>query len=259
MAFLVRHCSLKIIPDYFLANFPNIITLDISYNLLQNLSANTFSGLRNLKNLIISNNFITLIFHKMFQDLHSMELLDLRNNFVQYIDENVFHHTAIDIIKVDEFRFCCLAPSADCVAPIEVFSSCNDLISSPVLRIMIWLLGTISLVGNILVTIWRIIYREEDHNNEVIISLSMAGLLLGCYLFIIAGVDLYYRDRYAQNSKIWQGTSLRKICGFLSTLSSQVSVGQLVHITVNRWFAVNRPFIPSPFTLRRNRIVSVTN
>ena len=259
MAFLVRHCSLKIIPDYFLANFPNIITLDLSYNQLQNLSANTFSGLRNLKNLIISNNFITIIFHKMFQDLHSMELLDLRNNFVQYIDENVFHHTAIDTIKVDEFRYCCLAPSANCVAPIEVFSSCNDLISSPVLRIMIWVLGTLSLVGNILVTIWRIVYRAEDHNNEMIISLSMADLLLGCYLFIIAGVDLYYRDRYAQNSKIWQGTSLCKICGFLSTLSSQASVGQLIHITVNRWFAVNRPFVPSLFNLRRNRIVSATN
>ena len=177
MAFLVRHCSLKSVPDYFLANFPNLVVLDISYNQLQNLSSNTFSGLRSLKHLIISNNLITTIFHNMFQDLHSMELLDLRNNFVQYIDDNVFHHTAINIIKVDEFRFCCLAPSADCVAPIEIFSSCNDLIASPVLRIMIWILGTISLVGNISVTIWRIIYRGEDNNTEIIISLSIADFL----------------------------------------------------------------------------------
>ena len=259
MAFLVRHCSLKSVPDYFLANFPNLVVLDISYNQLQNLSSNTFSGLRSLKHLIISNNLITTIFHNMFQDLHSMELLDLRNNFVQYIDDNVFHHTAINIIKVDEFRFCCLAPSADCVAPIEIFSSCNDLIASPVLRIMIWILGTISLVGNISVTIWRIIYRGEDNNTEIIISLSIADFLLGCYLFIIAGVDLYYRDRYAQNSKIWQGTSLCKLCGFLSTLSSQASVGQLVHVTINRWFAVNRPLARNPFTIRRNRIVSAMN
>ncbi len=57
----------------------------------------------------------------------------------------------------DEFRFCCLAPGVARCRPLpDEFSSCKDLMSNYVLRVAIWVLGVVALLGNTLVIIWRL-------------------------------------------------------------------------------------------------------
>lgn len=58
----------------------------------------------------------------------------------------------------DEFRFCCLArhiQNLRCHPPPDEFSSCEDLMSNLVLRLCVWLLAGVAIVGNSLVIVWR--------------------------------------------------------------------------------------------------------
>ena len=44
----------------------------------------------------------------------------------------------------------------NCLPEADEFSSCKDLMSNFVLRVSIWVLGTVSLFGNTLVIVWRL-------------------------------------------------------------------------------------------------------
>ena len=67
--------------------------------------------------------------------------------------------------RTDEFQFCCLAQFvSDCQPAPDEFSSCEDLMSNHVLRISIWVLGVVSLVGNGVVIFWRM---RDLHDSKV--------------------------------------------------------------------------------------------
>src|SRR6266487_1400020 len=102
------------------------------------------------------------------------------------------------LIRVtDEFRFCCLARHVEQCSPAPEkweFSSCEDLMSNIVLRVCIWVLGVVALVGNTTVILWRCTEdRVVNHIHSFLITnLAMGDLLMGIYLLIIATVDAYY-------------------------------------------------------------------
>ena len=63
--------------------------------------------------------------------------------------------------STNSWRWCCLAPQASSCSPKDEFSSCEDLMSNMVLRVCIWVLGFVALIGNILVIVWRTVNRSE--------------------------------------------------------------------------------------------------
>lgn len=65
----------------------------------------------------------------------------------------------------DEFRLCCLAREVKvCLPPADEFSSCEDLMSNLVLRVCVWVLASVAILGNILVIACRASYK---HTNQV--------------------------------------------------------------------------------------------
>ena len=66
--------------------------------------------------------------------------------------------------------------------------------SNTILRICIWVLGSVALVGNMFVISWRFKYQTVNRvHSFLIINLALGDLLMGVYMLIIAGVDSYYR------------------------------------------------------------------
>lgn len=142
-------------------------------------------------------------------------------------------------------------PLENCLPPPDEISSCEDLMSSPLQRSFLWVLGIIALVGNLFVIIWR--YKTKDASrisSTLILSLGCADFLMGVYLIIIASVDVHYRSIYIENSDKWKKSTLCKICGFLSTVSSEVSVMTLVFITVDRLICLCFPLSQRRFSLQ---------
>jgi leucine-rich repeat-containing G protein-coupled receptor 8 len=66
--------------------------------------------------------------------------------------------------------------------------------SNSILRICIWVLGSVALVGNMFVISWRAKYQTVNKvHSFLIINLALGDFFMGIYLLIIASVDAYYR------------------------------------------------------------------
>ncbi|XP_023216775.1 uncharacterized protein LOC111619306 isoform X2 [Centruroides sculpturatus] len=222
---------------------------------LNTLRRKTFWGMSMLKSLNISNNNILQVENGAFLGLHSVTVLDMRGNDIADFSHHMFvGMKSLVYLYSDSFKFCCVAadqiPFDNCWPRGDEISSCEDLMSSPVQRSFLWVLGLVALVANLFVVIWRIKIRDFNRPSSLlIISLGFADLLMGIYLLIIAVVDVYYRGHYIEISDYWRESTLCKACGVLSTVSSEVSVFTLVFITLDRLITLSFPFSSQRFSI----------
>lgn len=94
---------------------------------------------------------------------------------------------------------------------------------SPAVRVCVWLLGILALVGNLSVIIWRRIYSEDNKIQSFLFTnLAVADLLMGVYLIIIAVQDTRWQGEYFKHDVNWRMGVLCQITGALSMLSSEV-------------------------------------
>ncbi|XP_071050607.1 chaoptin-like isoform X2 [Onthophagus taurus] len=70
---------------------PNLIYLNLSFNLINHLGTNTFRDLFKLLNLDLSNNLITHIQLKIWSHLPQLKKLNLSNNPIKQINSDSFH------------------------------------------------------------------------------------------------------------------------------------------------------------------------
>ena len=111
------------------------------------------------------------------------------------------------------------------------------------LHICIWILGILAFLGNLLVIIWRIIDKEENKVQSLLLTnLAVADLLMGVYLLTIAIMDVRWRGEYFKHDINWRSGLGCQIVGVLSMLSSEVSVLILTIITMDRLLCIVFPF-----------------
>lgn len=97
-------------------------------------------------------------------------------------------------------------------------------------------------IGNLVVFLGRLFTSTNNKVHSLYIrNLAISDLLMGIYLFIIAGADHQYRGIYLQNEFKWRHSSLCNLCGFLSTLSCESSVLILTLVTWDRLISVTEP------------------
>ncbi|XP_037784587.1 G-protein coupled receptor GRL101-like [Penaeus monodon] len=163
----------------------------------------------------------------------------------------------LDHLWTDEFRFCCLAREVRfCHPPPDEFSSCEDLMTNIMLRVCVWVLGTVAFSGNLLVIVWRFIYHHDNKVHSFLITnLALGDLCMGIYLLIIAAVDVNYRGVYFIYDALWRTSSLCQLAGFLSTFSSELSVFTLTVITLERFVVIIFPFRVSRLNMNWTRII----
>ncbi|XP_071537001.1 G-protein coupled receptor GRL101-like [Panulirus ornatus] len=220
-------------------------TLDLSHQRLSHISHRAFLGLRNLTTLSLSHNLLTFLGDGAFTGLRNLKKLDLTHNTIELLSDKMFHHVPkLRYLETDEWRLCCLARHVEkCLPEGDEFSSCEDLMSNLVLRVCIWILGLIALLGNSFVILWRSLYSSGNKMHSfLIVNLGVGDFLMGVYLIIVAVVDLQYRGVYAAYELSWRTSSLCQLAGFISTFSSELSVFTLTVITVDRLFVIKFPF-----------------
>lgn len=78
----------------------------------------------------------------------------------------------------------------------------------------VWIMGAIGCVGNIVVFLGRLLTRNDNMVHSLYIrNLAISDLLMGVYLFTIAGADYHYRGVYLQYEYEWRHSLLCNICG----------------------------------------------
>ncbi|KAG8275822.1 hypothetical protein J6590_078377 [Homalodisca vitripennis] len=220
-------------------------TLDLSEQSIRIIEPGAFVGLRSLNGLDLSKNQIRFLEQGSLRGMPQLFFLVLDGNHIKAIEQSVFLGLpTLDKLVTDEFRFCCLARHVRlCLPPPDEFSSCEDLMSNLVLRLCVWLLAGIAIVGNILVIVWRSGYSYCNQVHSFLITnLAVGDLLMGSYLLTIALVDRHYRGVYFIYDSAWRSSSYCAMAGFLSTFSSELSVFTLTVITLDRFLVIIFPF-----------------
>ncbi|XP_069948174.1 G-protein coupled receptor GRL101 isoform X2 [Cherax quadricarinatus] len=236
----------------------SLTTLEMSQQGMRNVSCHAFVGLRSLLNLNLSNNQLSHLSGGAFSGLSTLLSLDLRHNQLSVMDPRVFSGlTSLHHLWTDEFRFCCLAREVGwCHPPPDEFSSCEDLMTNSVLRVCVWVLGFIALLGNSFVIVWRLLYANDNKVHSFLITnLALGDLCMGLYLLIIAAVDIFYRGVYFIYDAFWRTSSLCQLAGFFSTFSSELSVFTLTVITLERLVVIVFPFRVPRLSMRWTKVI----
>ena len=123
-----------------------------------------------------------------------------------------------------------------------------------------WVLGISALIGNLVVIVWRFCQGRENRGKKThslfVFNLAASDLMMGVYMLIIAGADVYYGETYYSMAKEWRSSAVCKLAGVLSVLSSEASVFFVTVISLDCFFSIVFPF--SKIKLReRSSIVVV--
>ena len=218
----------------------SLSSLDLSGMKIVSIGKLTDDILYDLSYLNLSYNVLTYIGEHTFSGIPFLYTLDIRGNPLNLIHESTFRpFVVLSTLKTPASKFCCAARHLDnvhCSPKGSKFSSCSDLMGKNSLRICTWLLALFAIISNLVVMAWR--RKDKSTLAFLIKNLGISDLMMGFYLGILGSADLHYRNRYYLYDEAWRSGILCRIAGFLSMLSSEMSVYILVLVTTDRVMAV---------------------
>nr|XP_054761372.1 G-protein coupled receptor GRL101-like [Lytechinus pictus] len=228
---------------------PFLAELELVDDNIETIPSTSFTQNQDLYYLSLRQNPIQYIEFGAFANLTNLRVLDIRETTIPSTDairKALQEIPSLDKVYADSFAFCCMldlhpadaSDSSGCIAPIDQFSSCDDLLKENTLRVAMWILGISALAGNLCTIGLRVFRRKSVSSTRIqaklITHLAVSDLLMGVYMLIIAIADQYYMGVYAINADRWRGSVVCRIAGLMSTLSSEVSVFIIMLISVDR-------------------------
>ncbi|KAG1674007.1 Relaxin receptor 2 [Nymphon striatum] len=157
-------------------------------------------------------------------------------SMIQYLESIVIDDISIQLfqplkdlnrIHFKKFRYCSYVPFVRVCEPrSNGLSSTQHLLVKPVLRISIWIVATLTCIGNTVVLLGRTFFPSNGEETSQISllfikNLSAADLLMGIYLFVVALKDMDFRDTYNANAHLWMSSFTCTLCGILAMTSSE--------------------------------------
>ncbi|GIY01433.1 thyrotropin receptor [Caerostris darwini] len=124
--------------------------------------------------------------------------------------EGVFHGTTVAVISEVELEAFCGQLSknyrdVECFPSPDAFNPCEDVMGNMLLRIVVWIVVVTSVMGNVAV---MVVLMSTGAFNSVskflMCNLAFADFCMGCYLLMIAAMDLHSIGTYFNYAIDWQ-------------------------------------------------------
>ncbi|XP_070508722.1 lutropin-choriogonadotropic hormone receptor-like isoform X2 [Chironomus tepperi] len=142
-----------------------------------------------------------------------------------------------------------------CFPKPDALNPCEDVFDTIWLRVSVWIVIALSVVGNVAVLIVLLSNQSEFTVPKLLVcNLAFADLCMGIYLFLIALIDLHSKDEYFNYAFDWQYGMGCKTAGFLTVFAAHLSIFALTIITIERWFAINKAVFLNRRLKRRTAI-----
>ncbi|KAJ7984964.1 hypothetical protein DPEC_G00360200 [Dallia pectoralis] len=130
-------------------------------------------------------------------------------------------------------------PTFQCTPEADAFNPCEDIAGFEVLRVAIWFINILAIIGNLAVLLIFFTSRcKLTVPRFLMCHLAFADFCIGVYLLMIAAVDLHTRGHYSEYAIGWQMGAGCSGAGFLSVFGGELSVYTLSAITVERWHTI---------------------
>ncbi|KAK4884472.1 hypothetical protein RN001_000743, partial [Aquatica leii] len=159
-------------------------------------------------------------------------------------DFGTFHQTSAEILENKPVNAFCgnitnNTRMIKCYPEPNALNPCEDIMGSYWLRISVWFVVILAVMGNLAVIIVVIFSGGEVSVQRFLIcNLAFADFFMGLYLLFIASMDLYSVGSYFNSAFDWQYGVGCQVAGFLTMFASQLSVFTLTVVTIERWFAI---------------------
>ncbi|XP_051006079.1 thyrotropin receptor isoform X3 [Acomys russatus] len=126
-----------------------------------------------------------------------------------------------------------------CTPKSDEFNPCEDIMGYKFLRIVVWFVSLLALLGNIFVLLILLTsHYKLTVPRFLMCNLAFADFCMGVYLLLIASVDLYTHSEYYNHAIDWQTGPGCNTAGFFTVFASELSVYTLTVITLERWYAI---------------------
>ncbi|XP_007431488.1 follicle-stimulating hormone receptor [Python bivittatus] len=144
------------------------------------------------------------------------------------LDENDYYHT----LCREEFKVACF-PEPD------AFNPCEDIMGHIILRVLIWFINILAIMGNLVVFIILVSSQYKlTVPRFLMCNLAFADLCTGIYLLLIAIKDMQSRSQYYNYAIDWQTGAGCNTAGFFTVFASELSIYTLTVITLERWHTI---------------------
>ncbi|XP_026851242.1 lutropin-choriogonadotropic hormone receptor isoform X3 [Drosophila persimilis] len=133
-------------------------------------------------------------------------------------------------------------PSVECYPMPNALNPCEDVMGYQWLRISVWIVVALAVVGNVAVLTVILSIRPESASvpRFLMCHLAFADLCLGLYLLLVACIDAHSMGEFFNYAYDWQYGVGCKVAGFLTVFASHLSVFTLTVITIERWLAITQ-------------------
>ncbi|XP_019501765.1 PREDICTED: thyrotropin receptor [Hipposideros armiger] len=126
-----------------------------------------------------------------------------------------------------------------CSPKSDEFNPCEDIMGYRFLRIVVWFVSLLALLGNVFVLLILLTsHYRLTVPRFLMCNLAFADFCMGMYLLLIASVDLYTQSEYYNHAIDWQTGPGCNTAGFFTVFASELSVYTLTVITLERWYAI---------------------
>ncbi|XP_060040386.1 follicle-stimulating hormone receptor-like [Erinaceus europaeus] len=138
-----------------------------------------------------------------------------------------------------DYDFCNEITDVTCSPKPDAFNPCEDIMGHNVLRVLIWFISILAIMGNIVVLVILITSQYKlTVPRFLMCNLAFADLCIGIYLLLIASVDIHTKSQYHNYAIDWQTGAGCDAAGFFTVFASELSVYTLTVITLERWHTI---------------------
>ncbi|XP_076448549.1 G-protein coupled receptor GRL101-like [Babylonia areolata] len=226
--------------------------LNLSRVLLEGFDPSVLSVFPHLQSLYLTNTGLRTVRGKGFQDLTSLRLLDLRGCPVTSFPGKVFFGLKqLEEVYSDTYRLCCASVLPEgfnvrqCRAPSDEVSSCESLLKSNTYRVLLALITSFALLGNVASLVYRLgINRTVNRQGfgVLVTHLCVSDGLMGVFMAVIGAADQMYMGNYVWRDTEWRRSPVCQLAGLIALLSSEVSTFLVCLVTLDRFLAIRFPF-----------------
>ena len=228
-------------------------TVDLSEISLGVLDGQFFSFTPRVQYLNVSFSSIHTLSPRAFRNIPDIIELDIRGNVIRTFSADVFHCLShLKLVLSPHYRLCCedlhpnKFPGVRCLARQHAVSSCRRLLASDLHELVFLVLSVLTIVGNLACLVSHLVLTRKVC--IFMVNLQCANLSMGIYTSVIAAAHEMFKGQYSQYQERWTASVTCKMAGFLSLLSSEMSVVIIFLFTLDHLLVFCFPFSTCRFS-----------
>ncbi|KAM7381426.1 hypothetical protein PAMA_012317 [Pampus argenteus] len=257
----VKQTQIRVIPRDALVSLQHLRKLRLTRNGIKEVESDAFNGTKMYRLLLRGNQQLTHIDPDAFVGSSELVVLDISHTAIsslpdsilgglqKLIAESAFHLKALPSLHLfTKLRQANLTYPSHCCAFQKLhrnnptpddFNPCEDIMTAVLLRVLIWIISLLALLGNTAVLFVLLGSRSKlTVPRFLMCHLAFADLCMGIYLVVIATVDMLTRGWYYNHAIDWQMGLGCSAAGFFTVFASELSVFTLTAITLERWHTI---------------------